>query len=117
MTHILLSLHAFQFPYTCLQSPIRRYADVIVHRQLLDCVEKAPYSSPLPSSLLNNNAKLVELCSNLNLKTRESKLAQRDSSELFQSLYVLQQLKNGPLVMNGIISDIRANGFFVYVPR
>ncbi|CAM0139513.1 unnamed protein product [Umbelopsis sp. WA50703] len=103
--------------YTHFTSPIRRYADVIVHRQLLDCVEKAPYSSPLPSSLLNNNAKLVELCSNLNLKTRESKLAQRDSSELFQSLYVLQQLKNGPLVMNGIISDIRANGFFVYVPR
>lgn len=51
------------------------------------------------------------------MKTRESKLAQRDSAELFQSLYVLQQLKKGPLIMNGIISDIRANGFFVYVPR
>ncbi|KAJ2960917.1 hypothetical protein NQZ79_g3792 [Umbelopsis isabellina] len=94
-----------------------RYADVIVHRQLLNCVETAPEISILQSSLLNSNAKVVDLCSNLNLKTRESKLAQRDSAELFQSLYVLQQLKKGPLVMNGIISDIRANGFFVYVPR
>ncbi|CAO3696837.1 unnamed protein product [Umbelopsis ramanniana] len=104
--------------YTHFTSPIRRYADVIVHRQLMECVLATPSSqSPATPSLLHSNSKLLNLCLNLNLKTRESKLAQRDSAELFQSLYVLQQLKNGPIIISGIISEIRSNGFFVYVPR
>jgi DIS3-like exonuclease 1 len=62
------------------QSPIRRYADVIVHRQLMECVLETSVSpSPATPSLLHSNSKLLNLCLNLNLKTRESKLAQRVS--------------------------------------
>ena len=72
-----------------------------------------------------------QVTDHLNRKNRESKLAQRDSTELFQTLYVLQKTKSQsgnddddddtgeeiPLVETGIIAEIRENGFFVFLPR
>ncbi|CAO3635100.1 unnamed protein product [Cunninghamella echinulata] len=107
--------------YTHFTSPIRRYADVVAHRQLLMCIKDATAieSSKLEgttSSMYDDN-KVAEICDNLNLKSRESKFAQRDSTELFQSLYVLQKTVDGkPLLENGTICEIRTNGFYVYVP-
>ncbi|SAL95988.1 hypothetical protein [Absidia glauca] len=107
--------------YTHFTSPIRRYADVVAHRQLLTCVMDK--SALEQNDALNGpsatfeDGKVAEICDNLNLKSRESKLAQRDSTELFQSLYVLQQSTETPLVEDGIISEVRSNGFFVFVPR
>ncbi|CAO3597052.1 unnamed protein product [Absidia cylindrospora] len=107
--------------YTHFTSPIRRYADVVAHRQLLMCVmdptamAQQKELNGLSSSALQDG-KVTEICDNLNLKSRESKLAQRDSTELFQSLYVLQQSAENPLIEDGIISEIRSNGFYVFVP-
>ncbi|KAI8334960.1 hypothetical protein BC941DRAFT_430785 [Chlamydoabsidia padenii] len=107
--------------YTHFTSPIRRYADVVAHRQLLTCMmdktaleQKQELNGP---SSIFEDSKVAEICDNLNLKSRESKLAQRDSTELFQSLYVLQQSVESPLVEDGIISEVRSNGFYVFVPR
>lgn len=50
---------------------------------------------------------------NLNRRHRASKQAQRDSVELFQSLY----FKNKEETVESIIYDIRSNGFMVFVPK
>ncbi|OAD80484.1 hypothetical protein PHYBLDRAFT_138042 [Phycomyces blakesleeanus NRRL 1555(-)] len=105
--------------YTHFTSPIRRYADVVAHRQLLMCVgdSVAVNDANVRGTVMTQDSKIAEICMNLNLKSRESKLAQRDSTELFQSLYVLQHTMTGPLIESGIISEIRSNGFYVFLPR
>lgn len=74
---------------------------------------------------------MEQVADHLNYKNRESKLAQKDSTELFQTLYILQKTRRPgqedndndnddeevPFTETGIISEIRENGFFVFVPR
>ncbi|KAI7869074.1 hypothetical protein BDF14DRAFT_1880529 [Spinellus fusiger] len=104
--------------YTHFTSPIRRYADVVAHRQLLMCVQDAvTIADSQRGTVMVNSSKIANICSNLNLKSRESKLAQRDSTELFQSLYILQHTSDEPLIENGVISEIRSNGFYVFIPK
>lgn len=92
--------------YTHFTSPIRRYADVVVHRQLLDAIEN------IPEPYLNN-LQLSELCQHLNEKHRSSKQAQRDSVELFQALY----FKNKNEIEDSVIYDVKNNGFLVFLPK
>ncbi|CAO3694537.1 unnamed protein product [Rhizopus stolonifer] len=105
--------------YTHFTSPIRRYADIVAHRQLLSCVQDSTaVKENIQGSLMYKDGSITDICDNLNRKSRESKFAQRDSTELFQSLYVLQKTADGdPLIEKGIISEIRSNGFYVFVPR
>ncbi|KAG0164652.1 DIS3 mitotic control [Apophysomyces sp. BC1015] len=104
--------------YTHFTSPIRRYADVIAHRQLLLCVQDdVVLADNARGSVMTLDSKIADICENLNLKSRESKFAQKDSTELFQSLFVLQHTVQGPLIESGVISEIRSNGFYVFVPR
>ncbi|KAH7036520.1 DIS3-like exonuclease 1 [Linnemannia elongata] len=119
--------------YTHFTSPIRRYADLVVHRQLMSCLlGSSPQTTDNSSDFLRNGLKMEQVAGHLNYKNRESKLAQKDSTELFQTLYVLQKTRNPTAVENGgddpeaedlpftetgIVSEIRENGFFVFVPR
>ncbi|KAJ7389202.1 DIS3 mitotic control [Desmophyllum pertusum] len=98
--------------YTHFTSPIRRYADVIVHRLLMAAVEKDNIAQ------LSNNKELQETCHHINIKHRAAQNAQKESVDLFQSLF-FQDLHEDDERRNcdAVIFSLRANGVLVFVPR
>ncbi|KIW06573.1 uncharacterized protein PV09_02292 [Verruconis gallopava] len=94
--------------YTHFTSPIRRYADLEVHRQLAAAIE---YEALDPS--LNNKSKLEAVCKNINVRHRNAQLAGRASVDY----YVGQALKGRTLDEDGFVMRVFNNGFTVIVPR
>ncbi|KAJ1829352.1 hypothetical protein LPJ56_000451 [Coemansia sp. RSA 2599] len=98
--------------YTHFTSPIRRYADIVVHRQLLDAV-----AGNGDIQLVGSQQWVAATANLLNERNRQSKLAQRESAELFQSRFVVQRTRNSVLVADGVVAEIRTHGLIVYVPQ
>jgi exosome complex exonuclease DIS3/RRP44 len=94
--------------YTHFTSPIRRYADLEVHRQLAAAIE---YEQLDPS--LHSKAKLEAVCKNINVRHRNAQMAGRASIEY----YVGQALKGRIIEEEGFVMRIFSNGFVVFVPR
>ncbi|KAI8637191.1 hypothetical protein BD408DRAFT_478224 [Parasitella parasitica] len=95
--------------YTHFTSPIRRYADVIVHRLLQACIKPdLEYGAELIDTL-----RMKELCDNLNFRNRMAQQASRSSVELFTSLY----FRNKTEVEEGRILRVLKNGIIVLVPK
>jgi exosome complex exonuclease DIS3/RRP44 len=94
--------------YTHFTSPIRRYADVVAHRQLAAAIEYEQLDASLHSK-----AKLEAVCKNINVRHRNAQFAGRASVEY----YVGQALKGRVAQEDGFIMRIFSNGFIVFVPR
>ncbi|RPA77880.1 RNB-domain-containing protein [Ascobolus immersus RN42] len=94
--------------YTHFTSPIRRYADVIAHRQLAAAIEYEPVHDSL-----NSKSKLEGVCQNINVRHRNAQFAGRASVEY----YVGQALKGKVTEQEGFVMRLMSNGFVVFVAR
>ena len=94
--------------YTHFTSPIRRYADLVAHRQLAAAIG---YEG-LDSSLISK-PKLEDVCKNINIRHRNAQMAGRASIEY----YVGQALKGQVAEEEGFVMKVFENGFVVFVPR
>lgn len=93
---------AFEY-YTHFTSPIRRYADLIVHRILFE---------ELTSQNHRYGNQLNEICKRISRMERKATEAERDSSKYFQVLFMKDHLG---MVFEGTVSGLAEFGMFVRI--
>ncbi|XP_020848099.1 exosome complex exonuclease RRP44 [Phascolarctos cinereus] len=95
--------------YTHFTSPIRRYADIIVHRLLAVAIGA---DSTYPD--LTNKHKLADLCKNLNFRHKMAQYAQRASVAFHTQLF----FKNKGIVNEeAYVLFVRKNAIVVLIPK
>jgi ribonuclease R len=92
--------------YTHFTSPIRRYADLVVHRTLRGLIEKTNHRP--------NLAELGKVAEHVSKTERVAGEAEEESVELKKIEYFQQQLLTGRLEpLEAVVSGVRNFGFFI----
>uniref|UniRef100_A0A8C6SSB1 DIS3-like exonuclease 1 n=1 Tax=Neogobius melanostomus TaxID=47308 RepID=A0A8C6SSB1_9GOBI len=101
--------------YTHFTSPIRRYADILVHRLLMKALEQEAGLGIATAS----NRELEETAQHINNKNRAAQRVQKLSTELFQCLFFRDRdpQTDPSCVSDAVIYGIRDNGVLVFIPH
>ncbi|OAA64880.1 mitotic control protein dis3 [Cordyceps fumosorosea ARSEF 2679] len=94
--------------YTHFTSPIRRYADLLAHRQLAAAID---YEAVHPA--VRSRGRLEAVCRNINVRHRNAQMAGRASV----AYYVGQALKGRVAEEDAFVMRVFSNGLVVLVPR
>ncbi|CAE6457234.1 unnamed protein product [Rhizoctonia solani] len=99
--------------YTHFTSPIRRYADILVHRQLESVI--GPASDVKFTMDRDSVAKVAQQC---NIKKDSAKLAQEQSAHLFLCLLISDLTQRyGPVVRQARVVGVLDAAFDVLIPE
>ncbi|KAJ5217353.1 Exosome complex exonuclease dis3 [Penicillium chermesinum] len=112
--------------YTHFTSPIRRYADLLVHRQLASAIGYEGEDGHAVIEGVATRGKLEDICRNINYRHRNAQFAGRASIEYYvgQALKArgeMEQKKNADadagIKEEGYVMRVFENGVVVFVPR